>query len=69
MLAKILTFEIGWFDHGDNTSGAICSRLSKDANIVKVQAQTNTIYVYVLMFNVCVTILRGESYMFIMLVL
>jgi ATP-binding cassette subfamily B (MDR/TAP) protein 1 len=46
MLAKILTFEIGWFDRGDNTSGAICSRLSKDANIVKVQAQTNTIYMY-----------------------
>ncbi|XP_062217408.1 putative multidrug resistance protein [Phragmites australis] len=35
MLEKILTFEIEWFDHGDNSSGAICSRLAKDANIVR----------------------------------
>lgn len=34
MLAKILTFEIGWFDQDDNSSGAICSRLAKDANVV-----------------------------------
>lgn len=34
MLAKILTFEIGWFDRDDNSSGAICSQLAKDANIV-----------------------------------
>ncbi|XP_047044346.1 putative multidrug resistance protein [Lolium rigidum] len=35
MLAKILTFEIGWFDRDENSSGAICSRLAKDANIVR----------------------------------
>ncbi|RLM80013.1 hypothetical protein C2845_PM12G17000 [Panicum miliaceum] len=35
MLEKVLTFEVGWFDHGDNSSGAICSWLSKDANIVR----------------------------------
>ncbi|KAJ1279479.1 hypothetical protein BS78_04G159900 [Paspalum vaginatum] len=35
MLAKILTFEIGWFDHDDNSSGTICSQLAKDANIVR----------------------------------
>ncbi|GJZ55567.1 ABC transporter family protein [Tanacetum coccineum] len=35
MLAKILTFEIGWFDQGENSSGAICSRLAKDANVVR----------------------------------
>jgi ATP-binding cassette subfamily B (MDR/TAP) protein 1 len=34
MLAKILTFEIGWFDHDKNSSGALCSQLAKDANIV-----------------------------------
>lgn len=34
MLAKILTFEIGWFDHEDNSTGNICSQLAKDANIV-----------------------------------
>nr|CAB3483714.1 unnamed protein product [Digitaria exilis] len=35
MLAKILTFEVGWFDRDENSSGAICSRLAKDANMVR----------------------------------
>ncbi|CAO2044869.1 unnamed protein product [Urochloa humidicola] len=35
MLEKILTFEIGWFDCDENSSGAICSQLAKDANIVR----------------------------------
>ncbi|XAR51801.1 Xenobiotic-transporting ATPase [Bertholletia excelsa] len=35
MLSKILTFEIGWFDRDENASGAICSRLAKDANVVR----------------------------------
>ncbi|MBA0630286.1 hypothetical protein Godav_002401, partial [Gossypium davidsonii] len=35
MLSKILTFEIGWFDQDENSSGAICSRLSKDANALR----------------------------------
>ncbi|XP_022133729.1 ABC transporter B family member 15-like, partial [Momordica charantia] len=35
MLSKILTFEIGWFDQDEHSSGAICSRLSKDANVVR----------------------------------
>ncbi|XP_020581200.1 putative multidrug resistance protein isoform X2 [Phalaenopsis equestris] len=35
MLAKILTFEVGWFDQEDNSSGAICSRLAKDAAVVR----------------------------------
>ncbi|KAL6888344.1 hypothetical protein ACP4OV_009370 [Aristida adscensionis] len=35
MLAKILSFEIGWFDRDENSSGAICSKLAKDANIVR----------------------------------
>ncbi|CAN6244659.1 unnamed protein product [Urochloa humidicola] len=35
MLEKILTFEIGWFDQDENSSGAICSQLAKDANIVR----------------------------------
>lgn len=34
VLSKILTFEIGWFDLDENSSGAICSRLAKDANVV-----------------------------------
>ncbi|XP_058180428.1 ABC transporter B family member 15-like [Rhododendron vialii] len=35
MLSKILTFEVGWFDQDENSSGAICSRLAKDANVVR----------------------------------
>ncbi|OMO96716.1 hypothetical protein CCACVL1_04805 [Corchorus capsularis] len=35
MLSKILTFEVGWFDKDENSSGAICSRLAKDANVVR----------------------------------
>ncbi|KAI8541568.1 hypothetical protein RHMOL_Rhmol08G0072500 [Rhododendron molle] len=33
MLSKILTFEVGWFDQDENASGAVCSRLGKDANV------------------------------------
>ncbi|XP_023638706.1 ABC transporter B family member 15 isoform X2 [Capsella rubella] len=35
MLSKVLTFEVGWFDKDENSSGAICSRLAKDANVVR----------------------------------
>ncbi|MBA0814384.1 hypothetical protein Gohar_020216 [Gossypium harknessii] len=35
MLSKILTFEIGWFDQDENSSGAVCSRLAKDANALR----------------------------------
>ncbi|XP_022884062.1 ABC transporter B family member 15-like [Olea europaea var. sylvestris] len=35
MFSKILTFEIGWFDQDENATGAICSRLAKDANVVR----------------------------------
>ncbi|KAA8533067.1 hypothetical protein F0562_033400 [Nyssa sinensis] len=35
MLSKILTFEVEWFDQDDNSTGAICSRLAKDANSVR----------------------------------
>eukprot|EP01018_Ginkgo_biloba_P016166 Gb_10211 [translate_table: standard] len=33
MLSKILTFEVGWFDKDENSSGAVCSRLATDANM------------------------------------
>lgn len=36
MLSKVLTFEVGWFDRDENSSGAICSRLAKDANVVSI---------------------------------
>ncbi|KAK4477406.1 hypothetical protein RD792_016627 [Penstemon davidsonii] len=35
MLSKMLTFEIGWFDQEENATGAVCSRLAKDANVVR----------------------------------
>ncbi|KAJ6850762.1 putative multidrug resistance protein [Iris pallida] len=35
MLSKMLTFEVGWFDQDENSTGAICSRLAKDANVVR----------------------------------
>ncbi|CAI9756333.1 unnamed protein product [Fraxinus pennsylvanica] len=34
-LENILTFEVGWFDHSENTSAAVCTMLSTDANIVR----------------------------------
>ncbi|KAK7245452.1 hypothetical protein RIF29_40298 [Crotalaria pallida] len=35
MLEKILTFETAWFDEEQNSSGALCSRLSSEASMVK----------------------------------
>ncbi|KAL5572555.1 hypothetical protein UlMin_022152 [Ulmus minor] len=35
MLEKILSFEAAWFDEEQNTSGALCSRLSNEASMVK----------------------------------
>ncbi|GMP57809.1 hypothetical protein CsSME_00021730 [Camellia sinensis var. sinensis] len=35
MVSKIMTFEIEWFDQEDNTSGALCSRLATEANMVR----------------------------------
>ncbi|CAO2037486.1 unnamed protein product [Urochloa humidicola] len=34
-ISKVLTFEIGWFDRAENSSGAICSQLANDASIVR----------------------------------
>lgn len=35
MLEKILTFEAAWFDEEQNSSAALCSRLSNEASMVK----------------------------------
>nr|XP_016485784.1 PREDICTED: putative multidrug resistance protein [Nicotiana tabacum] len=35
LLDKLMTFEIGWFDQDENTSAAICARLSTEANMVR----------------------------------
>lgn len=43
MLSKILTFEVGWFDQDENSSGAICSRLAKDANVVRKSYPLHTL--------------------------
>jgi ATP-binding cassette subfamily B (MDR/TAP) protein 1 len=36
MLSKILTFEVGWFDKDENSSGAVCSRLATEANVASI---------------------------------
>jgi ATP-binding cassette subfamily B (MDR/TAP) protein 1 len=46
MISKILTFEIGWFDRDENSSGAICSQLAKDANVVSSDSKTKLIRNY-----------------------
>ncbi|XP_018680624.2 putative multidrug resistance protein isoform X1 [Musa acuminata AAA Group] len=35
MLSKILTFEVGWFDEDENSTGAVLARLANDANVVR----------------------------------
>ncbi|XP_010915424.3 putative ABC transporter B family member 8 [Elaeis guineensis] len=35
VLEKILTFEAAWFDEESNSSGALCSRLSNEASLLK----------------------------------
>ncbi|KAG8365998.1 hypothetical protein BUALT_Bualt17G0030300 [Buddleja alternifolia] len=35
VLQNILTFEIGWFDMDQNTSAAVCARISTEANMVR----------------------------------
>ncbi|KAK9038353.1 hypothetical protein V6N11_023228 [Hibiscus sabdariffa] len=35
MLSKVLTFEVGWFDQDENSSGTVCARLAKDAIVVR----------------------------------
>jgi len=34
MFSKILTFEVGWFDEDQNSTGSICSRLANESNVV-----------------------------------
>lgn len=36
LFSKMLTFEVGWFDQEENSTGSVCSRLAKDANIVSL---------------------------------
>lgn len=35
MLTNILRFEVGWYDRDENASGAVCSRLASDSNMVR----------------------------------
>lgn len=37
MLSKMLTFEVGWFDQDENSTGAVCSRLAQDATVVSMK--------------------------------
>ena len=36
MLSNILTFEVGWFDKEENSSGAVCSRIATEAKVASV---------------------------------
>ncbi|CAI9785119.1 unnamed protein product [Fraxinus pennsylvanica] len=57
-LQNVLTFEVGWFDLDANTSAAVCTRLTTEANIIRslvgdrisllVQVFTNAAISYVL---------------------
>lgn len=57
MLSKILTFEVGWFDQDENATGAICSRLAKDANVVCANTpitchlSMSFFFIFVLLYN------------------
>jgi ATP-binding cassette subfamily B (MDR/TAP) protein 1 len=33
--AKLMTYEMGWFDDDENTSAASCARLATEASIVR----------------------------------
>ncbi|XP_052304134.1 ABC transporter B family member 15 [Populus trichocarpa] len=35
LLAKLMTFEIGWFDDDENTSASICAKLATEANMFR----------------------------------
>ncbi|EFJ38219.1 ATP-binding cassette transporter [Selaginella moellendorffii] len=35
LLASMLSFEVGWFDREENSTGALCSRLASDASMVR----------------------------------
>lgn len=48
MLSKLLTFEIGWFDQDENSTGSICSRLAKDANVVCLKLPFSMIHEFVI---------------------
>jgi ATP-binding cassette subfamily B (MDR/TAP) protein 1 len=36
MLTNVLRFEVGWYDRDENASGAVCSRLGSDSNMVSL---------------------------------
>jgi ATP-binding cassette subfamily B (MDR/TAP) protein 1 len=51
MFSKILTFEAGWFDLDQNSSGAVCSRLAKEANVASILSQYFYIDRYLFVFH------------------
>ncbi|KAJ6966636.1 hypothetical protein NC652_004254 [Populus alba x Populus x berolinensis] len=58
LLAKLMTFEIGWFDDDENTSASICAKLATEANMFRslvgdpmsllVQAFFGSLFAYIL---------------------
>ncbi|KAJ8763640.1 hypothetical protein K2173_003112 [Erythroxylum novogranatense] len=58
LLAKLMTFEIGWFDDEENTSASICAKLATEASTVRslvgdrmsllIQAFFGSLFAYIL---------------------
>lgn len=59
ILAKVLTFEVGWFDQEHNSSGAICSRLSTDANLVRILVADRMSFVAQSFSAACLAVILG----------
>jgi ATP-binding cassette subfamily B (MDR/TAP) protein 1 len=43
MLSKVLTFEVGWYDKDENSSGAVSSKLATDATVVRIPTTASLI--------------------------
>ncbi|KAL5717922.1 ABC-type xenobiotic transporter [Ranunculus cassubicifolius] len=59
MLAKVLTFEIGWFDQESNSSGALCSRLATDAGLVRTLVADRASFVAQSISATCLAVILG----------
>lgn len=58
MLSKILTFEVGWFDVDQNSSGGFWSKLAKEAIIVSTQSKFH----YISLQEICLRFLKPSAY-------
>ncbi|KAJ3695069.1 hypothetical protein LUZ60_000446 [Juncus effusus] len=59
VLEKILSFEAAWFDDESNTTGALCSRLSNDASLVKTLVADRTSLLVQTISGVLISVIMG----------